>query len=101
MMTWHVVPALLPPQACSSATSKFLATSRNDSGLPWCVYGSWPVSNSTVVDSPSMMNVPFGICPGAGAKTVCVRTCGPASYLSDVLAQQRRVDGAVHHDLGQ
>ena len=33
-LTWQVVQAQLPPQACSSAISKFFATSRNDSGLP-------------------------------------------------------------------
>ena len=85
-MTWQVVQAQLPPQACSSGTSKFLATSRNDSGLPWCEYGSLPCSNSTVCRSPSMMNVTLGIfCSLSGpvtcslAATVCVRrSCPPA-----------------------
>ena len=43
MITWQVVQAQLPPQACSSGTPKCLATSRNDSGLPWCEYGSCAV----------------------------------------------------------
>ena len=36
MMRWHVVQAQLPPQACSSGIPRFIATSRNDSGSPWC-----------------------------------------------------------------
>ena len=61
MMTWHVVQAQLPPQACSSGTWKFFARSRNDSGLPWFDYGTLPCSNSTTVVSPSMMKVTLGI----------------------------------------
>src|SRR5438093_7024858 len=63
MITWHVVHAQLPPHACSSGTPRFFATSRNDSGLPWFEYGRLPLSNSTVVGSPSMMNVTLGISP--------------------------------------
>src|SRR6478736_7116636 len=83
MMTWQVVQAQLPPQACSSGTCRFLATSRNDSGLPWCEYGSWPCSNSTTVGSPSMMKVTLGI------------------DVLDVLSGERLVDGVVHDELGE
>src|SRR5688572_403934 len=82
MITWQVVHAPLPPHACSRGMSKFFATSRNDSGLPWFEYGSLPASNSTVCASPSMMNVTLGI-------------------FVDVLPGERRLDGAIHHDLGQ
>src|SRR5712664_1259794 len=99
MITWQVVHAQLPPQACSSGTWRFLATSRNDSGLPWCEYGSWPISNSTVVGSPSMMKVTLGI-RIARLKPSRYST-GFALHFVDVLAGQRCVDRAVHHDFGQ
>src|SRR2546428_5273965 len=83
MITWHVVQAQLPPQACSSGTPRFLATSRNDSGLPWCEYGSLPCSNSTTVGSPSMMNVTLGI------------------DVFHVFSGQGGLDGPVHDHLGQ
>src|SRR5436190_6966303 len=83
MITWHVVHAQLPPQACSSGTCRFFATSRNDSGLPWCEYGSFPCSNSTTVGSPSMMKVTLGI------------------DVVHVLARERRLHRAIHHHLGE
>src|SRR5882672_10667124 len=86
MMTWHVVHAQLPPHACSSGMPRFLATSRNDSGLPWCEYGSWPCSNSTVCDSPSMMKVTLGIL---------------GLHVCYVPARQSRVNRPVHHHLGE
>src|SRR5262249_25752731 len=82
MMTWHVVHAQLPPQACSSGTCRFFATSRNDSGLPWCEYGSFPVSHSTTVGSPSMIKVTLGI----------------SIY---VLSRQGRLHRSIHHHLGE
>src|SRR5262245_41516463 len=85
MMTWQVVQAQLPPPACSTGTRRFLATSRNDSGLPWCEYGSLPVSNSTTVGSPSMMKVTVGI----------------GLHAVDVPARERGAHRAVHHHLGQ
>src|SRR5262245_13701063 len=95
MITWQVVQAQLPPQACSSGTWRFLATSRNDSGLPWCEYGSLPCSNSTTVGSPSMMKVTLGIYD-ARLKPSC-----DVLQRVDVLAGQRRLDRAVHHHLGE
>src|SRR5215216_2239034 len=94
MITWQVVQAQLPPQACSSGTWKFLARSRNDSGLPWFEYGTLPCSNSMTVSSPSMMKVTLGIFHTADPK-------GPALHLIDVLPGQRSFDGSIHHHLGQ
>src|SRR5437016_951596 len=84
MMTWQVVHAQLPPHACSRPIPKFFATSRNDSGLPWWVYGSLPCSNSTVCGSPSMMKVTLGI-----------------SHLVHIPAGQSRLYRSIHHHLGE
>src|SRR5262245_45656228 len=84
MMTWQVVHAQLPPQACSSGTWRFFATSRNDSGLPWCEYGSLPVSNSTTVGSPSMMKVTLGM-----------------SDVVHIPAGESGSHGTIHHYFGE
>src|SRR4051812_30539937 len=101
MMTWQVVHAQLPPQACSSGTPKCFARSRNDSGLPWCEYGTLPDSNSMTVSSPSMMNVTLGICFRSAEAFRAPAPRAFALHVVDVLAGQRRLHGAVHHDLGE
>src|SRR6185295_11656610 len=105
MMTWQVVHAQLPPQACSRPRSKCLDTSRNDSGFPWCEYGSLPCSNSTVFVSPSMMNVTLGIYVERSVRVqadVCGRMTPAAANVSrlhfvDVLPGQRGLHRAIHH----
>src|SRR4029077_8939075 len=96
MITWQVVHAHLPPHACSSGTPRFFATSRNDSGLPWCEYGSFPLSNSTVVGSPSMIKVTFGIFRSAKASR-----SSTVLQVIDVFSGQRRLDRAIHHHFGE
>src|ERR1700736_4779545 len=112
IITWQVVHAQLPPQACSSGTWRFFATSRNDSGLPWCEYGSLPCSNSTTVGSPSMIKVTLGICFRSPERlALLLRPQGSRSlfglearaplHVVDRLPGQRRFYGSVHHDFCQ